>query len=168
VSPGISADLSPDDGRALLRSSRSDDTPTAAAVIGGILASRGRRPPSVCRQSVMTVTARVRRRGKDRTHGWGMRITAIVLGILLAAMTTMYLLTAAKLSDGAAQVDAGAAQASRFSSLRTPVSRACVVAGVVGAPGEPGDDGSSGGSSPRAAGGRRPRDELFCWSSTRD
>ena len=51
-------------------------------------------------------------RTATHTHGWGMRITAIVLGILLAAMTTMYLLTAAKLSDGAAQVDAGAAHAS--------------------------------------------------------
>ena len=51
-------------------------------------------------------------RTATHTHGWGMRITAIVLGIQLAAMTTMYLLTAAKLSDGAAQVDAGAAQAS--------------------------------------------------------
>ena len=45
------------------------------------------------------------------THRWGMRITVAVLAVLLLTMTTLYLLTAAKLDAGAGQLDTGAGQA---------------------------------------------------------
>ncbi|MFV4914903.1 hypothetical protein PFZ49_15590, partial [Microbacterium lacticum] len=45
------------------------------------------------------------------THRWGMRVTVIVLSLLLAAMTCLYLLTAATMSAGAARLDDGAGKA---------------------------------------------------------
>ena len=45
------------------------------------------------------------------THGVGMRVTVIVLSLLLAAMTALFLITAAKLDDGATRLNDGAAKA---------------------------------------------------------